>query len=160
MKTVLLSNSDLFALVDDEDFALVDSQLSERGDPLEWRLNSDGYACCGKGNLLMHVLIKSPVPKGMMVDHKDGNRLNNQRENLRITSHQENNRNRGWNREKGYKGVFRKPNGRWKASISVDDKTLYLGTFSTAEEAAQAYDQAATLHFGEMAKLNFPKERS
>lgn len=44
----------------------------------------------------------------------------------------------------------------WVARISVDYRRIYLGYFTSAEEAARAYDTAAQQYFGEFAKLNFP----
>jgi hypothetical protein len=52
-----------------------------------------------------------------------------------------------------YKGVHRRGE-RWRAKITVDYKQISLGVYKTEEEAAKAYNDAATYHFGEFALLN------
>jgi hypothetical protein len=91
--------------------------------------------------------------RGQIVDHKDGNPLNNVRENLRLATRQENQRNRGPQRGRKYKGV-RQSGQRFTASIVVDRKHISLGTYATDVEAAQAYNAGALQYFGEFAWLN------
>lgn len=100
------------------------------------------------------------VKPGLLVDHQDGNGLNNVRSNLRYASQSENQQNRrksapGASR---FKGVTVLPL-RYVARIKVGDKTLQLGTFESEEEAARAYDAAAIEHFREFACLNFPESQ-
>lgn len=56
----------------------------------------------------------------------------------------------------GFKGV-RWQNPKWRASIMVDGKNIYLGTYESAIEAAEAYDKAAMKYFGEDCYLNLKK---
>ena len=57
----------------------------------------------------------------------------------------------------GYKGVVRHHrSGRWNAQIKDGPKSLFLGSFETAADAARAYDEAALRLRGEFARLNFP----
>lgn len=61
-----------------------------------------------------------------------------------------------YNNTTGYKGVHKlKVNGKFTASIRRAGKSCHLGCFSTAKEAAKAYDRAARETFGKFAKLNF-----
>jgi hypothetical protein len=102
--------------------------------------------------VLMHRFIVD-CPKGFVVDHINGDGLDNRRSNLRICSQRENSRNRvGAN---GYCGVSWKADcGRWRARIMVDRREISLGVFDTPEQAAEAYNRAAIKHYGQFAKLN------
>ena len=95
-------------------------------------------------------------PPQYKVDHRDHDTLNNQRNNLRVSSHVQNNANReGWS-ESDYKGVGR-ARGKFRARIVIDGIETYLGCFASAVDAAMAYDAAAYKQFGEFAWLNFPE---
>jgi putative SOS response-associated peptidase YedK len=109
-------------------------------------------------NIQMHRVITGAKP-GEEVDHRDGNGLNNCRENLRVCTHVENIRNqkRRVDNTSGYKGVTfenqqkQKP---WRARIRIGKRIIHLGLFSKKEDAARAYDKAALKFFGEFAKGN------
>lgn len=107
-------------------------------------------------------------PKGFEVDHKNGNRFDNRKANLRICTPSQNTCNRDRPKRKlqhKYRGTwhFAKSVGRklekpWVARIKIQGKAIYGGYFRTAKEAALAYDQLARKHHGEFARLNFPNE--
>ena len=106
--------------------------------------------------LLMHRVIMD-APKGMYIDHINGNGLDNRRCNLRICTPSQNAGNRRPTRIllSGYRGVWRNKKGnRYIAIIIIHGKRTYLGCFATAEKAAEAYNKAAIMHFGEFATLN------
>lgn len=99
----------------------------------------------------LHRMLLKP-PENFVVDHKNRNKLDNRRCNLRICTRQENNFNRGMSSKNttGVKGVsFHQKSGRYRAYIKKDRKTKYLGSFKTIEEAAYAREQAAFSLFGE-----------
>lgn len=108
----------------------------------------------------MHCLILS-APKGMKVDHRDRNTLNNQRGNLRLATYQQNACNRPGDAGSSsrYKGVsWNKQYQCWRVSIGCSGKLHYLGSFHNEIEAAKTYDAAARHYHGEFAYLNFPDE--
>ncbi len=107
-------------------------------------------------NILMHRQLLG-VLDGFEVDHIDGDGLNNCRTNLRVCLHQQNGYNRAKRIAKSsvYKGVsWHQICGKWRASIKVNGKMIDLGHFLSEKEAALSYNQAASYHFGEFAKLN------
>lgn len=94
---------------------------------------------------------------GQLVDHKNLNGLDNRRENLRLCTDGQNKANGRVRRDNtsGYRGVYWNSSAnKWQAYISVNSQRLYLGVFSDAWDAATAYNEAATLHYGEFARLN------
>lgn len=104
--------------------------------------------------LLMHRVLMNVSGK-KTVDHINGNGLDNRRANLRLATYTENNQNRGAyrNNKSGYKGVSPSRN-RWRARIKHDGKLVDLGTYTTPEDAAIAYNCGAIRFFGEFAVLN------
>lgn len=102
--------------------------------------------------ILLHRLIMN-APKGLYIDHINGNKSDNRKCNLRFATAQQNqfNRKLGKDNTSGFKGVSRRGKNSWEAGIKKDRKTTYLGCFSTPEDAHQAYINAAKEMFGEYA---------
>lgn len=117
------------------------------------------YARTGSrdGGLYMHRLIMQPRP-GFVVDHKNGNGLDNRRANLRVCTQAQNGCNSGKKRQhKRFKGVYLdRRRGLWFAQLFVNRKSFFGGYHPTEIEAAQAYDDLARKNHGEFANLNFP----
>lgn len=145
---------DKVALVSDEDF--------ERVNALKWYAqfqNQSWYAVRGHPNhptgfVRMHRFILDVTDLAILVDHKDQNGLNNQRDNIRIATRGQNQQNRKTNVDNllQLKGV-KECGGGFIARIQVDGKREYLGYFHTAEEAKAAYDKAALERHGDFARL-------
>jgi HNH endonuclease/AP2 domain len=95
------------------------------------------------------------------VDHRNGDGLDNRRQNLRPATNEENGRNRRLHRNNrsGFRGVAW-VRGRWQARISHEGRMRYLGRYPDPVSAARAYDEAARELRGEFARLNFPQEPS
>jgi hypothetical protein len=151
MARIWLRNAGRWAKVDDELFAVLSGY--------SWFLRPDGYVAAnvyknGKRAIVkMHHIVLRTLP-GVEVDHINGNRRDNRRENLRLASKSQNQANRKLNKNSttGYKGVsFDK--GKYRASIGGKPRE-YLGSFDTAQEAAIAYNAAAQARYGAFAGLN------
>lgn len=132
---------------------------------IEWKLDKDGYVVGStyskeyrtKLSIRLQRFIMGN-PEGMVVDHINGDRLDNRKVNLRVcTKHQNSfNRKKPVNgKTSQYKGVYRnkKSPTRWCAAIKFNGKSKYLGSYDTEVEAAQSYNQAAILYFGEYARI-------
>ena len=117
----------------------------------KWSLNTDGYAKCGFTDKIlfpgkvqnfrtMHKLV-FPGKEGMVVDHIDGNKLNNQKKNLRLITHSDNCASTGRykNNESGFKGIYKTESGKFAAKLSYNKKQIHIGVFSHPKEAAEAY---------------------
>ena len=124
------------------------------------------------GNQFIHVLLAKaflgPRPKGYLVDHEDGDSLNNQISNLRYGTSSQNNINsppRKGDSSK-YKGVTKRRNlnsikYEAKCQKQIDgnvSEIFHIGTFDSEIEAAKAYDKKAYELHGEFAWLNFPDD--
>lgn len=119
----------------------------------------------GKCGVMMHrFLMGAPPADGLMVDHKNGNGLDNRRDNLRWATPQQNQWNskavRGSSKYKGVSWAYRCPIRPWVAQIRVGKKIVHLGQYATEEEAAAAYDGAARRLRGQYARVNFPEPTS
>jgi hypothetical protein len=97
-----------------------------------------------------------------MIDHIDGNGLNNCKNNLRVVSNSYNQQNRHY-QKKGtskYRGVcWSKRDNNWIAAIKKDSKSYYLGQYNSEVAAAIAYDHKARELYGETAYQNFKGDR-
>lgn len=147
-------------IVDDEDYELVNSHI--------WHVtklpSGDLYASTNlrignkRTNVQMQRILMTTV-RGMHIDHKNGNPLDNRRGNLRIATHSQNmcNQRIRVNNTSGFKGVkLRKgvPFKKWLVRINVNKKEIFVGSFENKIEAAKAYNEAAKKYHGEFAKLN------
>ncbi len=154
MKLIELSQNKE-CIVDEEDFTLL-SQWS-------WYYDT-GYATRHNGNkkVRMHRQLTGNVV-GFVVDHINGNTLDNRKSNLRLCSVRDNIRNRKLNKnnKSGYKGVsWDIKANKWRARIMINRKEKHLGTFGNKVDAAKCYDSASIKYFGEFGKLNFKKEEN
>jgi len=146
------------AIVDDEDFEYLNQW--------KWhthKSHNNFYAvrCITISNskqsqIKMHRLIAKPT-KDMVVDHVDGNALNNQKINLRICTSMQNSINRklNVNNKTGYKGVdYIQTLNKYRAYINTNRIRKHLGCFIDPIDAARAYNEAALKYHGEFAHIN------
>ena len=152
----------LFAIVDSDDFEYLN----------QWKWHAQyasgiyyAYRSLSRKSgfydkkLPMTRIILSVLPT-LFIDHKNGNTLDNRKENLRICNRSQNNANKIMTTNKHkFKGIFSHSKG-FVARVEFKAKRIYCGYFKTAEEAAKGYDKKALELFGEFACLNFPKNNS
>ncbi len=159
MKTIPLTHG-YFTKVDDDDYERLASLRwyanTARGEVRALRTFLDGKK---QKTVPMSRFIMGE-PKGMIVDHINGDTLDNRKSNLRICTILENQ----WNRKKskkntsGYIGVvevkrYRTPN-KFCSHIKHNKKNIFLGVYSTAKEAAIVYNEKALALRGKFATLN------
>lgn len=143
------------AIVDDEDF---DALSAYRWSAATAKSKNSKHTYASrrgaKSPIYMHREILG-APKGLRVDHINGDGLDNRRCNLRLCTNSQNLANQMAVRNPtGFKGVTPAWAGRWRAQ---GHNRKALGTFDTVEEAARAYDDYARSAFGAFARLNFPR---
>lgn len=149
--TIRLTNCNEVVLLDEADYLEYKMYY--------WSKGSGGYAVkafrVGSNRWRPKALHKFLMGDLGIVDHINGDRLDNRRANLRVTNRTGNNRNTGKkkNGTSSFKGVGRY-RGRWRARIMVNRKEIHLGAFLNEQQAALAYNKAAMMYFGEFARVN------
>jgi hypothetical protein len=95
------------------------------------------------------------LPKGCLVDHVNGNTLDNTKRNLRLCTAFDNSANRKIhaNNKSGYKGVYKTKNNTWRATINNRGRLIYLGHFKTPELAYEAYCKASKEYHGGFGRI-------
>lgn len=143
-------------------FAIVDDCVFDDINQYKWYCSAKGYAVRDfheegkRKSIRMHRLIMN-AKGGEQVDHKNHNKLDNRRENLRICNNQQNHANRPLdkNNTSGFRGVsLHKETGKWRASIQYNGKKISLGLYNNIKKAAEAYNIKARKCFGEFAYQN------
>jgi HNH endonuclease len=153
MMAVRLKNSTSIAIVDDN---VADAVLKH-----EWRLTPAGYVMQAKRSataIRLHNFVLGAVTNHRnVIDHINGDALDNRSINLRCCTQAKNCRNRKKTNSpttSQFKGVRKYRDGRWHAYISVDRKWKHLGYYDRELDAAIAYNTAAVKLHGPYANLN------
>lgn len=158
-----------FAIVDAADYAwLMQWKWFARYDTRGKRFYAmtQGKYFGQRRSVAMHRILLNVNDPKVHIDHRDGDSLNNTRENLRHATPQQNqaNRHKQKNNTTGFRGVrfkkekkYTKP---WQARIGINCRVAHIGFFATAKEAALAYDQKAIEVYGDFAQLNFPTAKN
>lgn len=154
-KIIPISNGKDYAKVSIEDYECI-SQFN-------WHMTGNGYCfrwlprngSKTKRAVMMHRFILN-ASKGKEVDHINSDKMDNRRENIRLSSRGQNQQKAIRKSKNKYRGV-RKSNQKWAARIHFNKKEIYLGLYNTEECAAKAYDLKALELHGEHALVNFHK---
>lgn len=151
MRIPISNRESQYFKIDDEDYDLISKYT--------WCISNGGYITTSikrKTVRLHRLLLGLVTDDGNIVDHIDCDKCNNCRDNLRLCSKSENNRNvrKPSTNMSGFKGVSKHAN-KWVARICLDGKSRHLGLYSDIIEAAKAYDKAALELHKEFARLNF-----
>jgi len=153
MSVKLAISKNLFTTIDEEDMA----RLTSCG-LLKWNAQKSGarfYVSKNhgrNGKMYLHRFLMDAQP-GQVLDHINGDSLDNRKSNLRFCSHRQNMANKV-GRVDALKGVTRSGKN-WAAQIQTNGVHVNIGVFSTQYDAARAYDFAAAMFFGEFAVFNF-----
>lgn len=134
---------------------LIDRQDIDKTMKHSWCISKTGYPVAninGRVTKLHRFILGLSVGEGI-VDHKNGNPLDNRRENLRVCNAIENARNHGLNKNNisGMAGVSKTASGKWRARITVNRKEVRIGTYDTIVEAMEARREAERKYYGEFA---------
>jgi HNH endonuclease len=147
-------------------YSLVDKTDFERLNQFRWRKNAKGYAIRSfvvndqEIVIALHRNLMQPMPPGYVVDHRDHDKLNNTRANLRLLTPSENlvNRRLFCNSSTGFKGVTFQ-HGKWHTRVERDEQVIHLGFHADLKTAALVYDCGVMLLFGADIPLrNLPNE--
>lgn len=169
---IKLTNSDRVAVVDEADYPLVQGYVWWEHFPTQTDRLSYAYGMklprtrTGERVVKMHRLILGFTKKDPLIDHVDGNGLNNCRSNLQPVTVAQNLQKANFDPERNprkvhskYRGVsYLKWYGKYMAYVNCQGKREYLGYFDTAEEAARARDAKAKQLHGKYARLNFAND--
>lgn len=135
--------------------AIIDVGDYEKCKGRKWGIDKRGYVVNNReGHVKLHHTV---LGRKEVTDHRDGDKLNNRRGNLRPCTYAGNNRNSKIpkNNTSGYKGVSQRTGSKlWVARIRYNYKNIYLGNFTDKIQAALAYNEAAVKYHGEFARLN------
>lgn len=153
------------ALLDDEDF----ERIAQRTWRVQRKRSGVSYAVSDERTdtkivkYLMHrEVLKFNFEDGKMIDHIDRNGLNNQKQNLRLTSHVDNLQNHPGHvnkRRSKYKGLhWDGQRNKWRVRFRYNNVVYNLGRFDIEEDAAREYDKMIKSLAREFAYLNFPSE--
>lgn len=141
-----------FIMLPNGEFTLVDKEDVARLQHYRWYSLPTGYVASSmrQGSVYLHRLLLNAPPE-MEVDHKNHNKRDNRKGNLRLCTSQQNNAHRvvAGNSTSRFKGVHRNGN-----RFAAHGAGKHLGNFKTPEEAARVYNIWALERYGEFACLN------
>lgn len=156
MKVILL-NKGYTCLVDDSDYEYLNKF---KWSVVKYKNGTYAVRCIWNNKktvlILMHRQILNVTNRKILVDHKDHNGLNNQKNNIRLCTNSQNQKNKKPRGTSMYLGVsYSNIRMKWVAQININGKQKGLGRFDCEIDAAKKYDEYALLYHKEFANLNF-----
>ena len=155
MQTIILTQGQ-YAIIDDTDYDKMSKYkwYALRAHNRYWKAVRNIRKSNGKTSIILMSRYIMGAIKGEVIDHINGDTLDNRRDNLRICTQSENMQNIHTNQGvSSYQGVYWHNQRKWRSQIGKNGRKYHLGLFDTKEEAAVAYNQAA-LEFYNKPKLN------
>lgn len=141
VKNEIIDNGDYIVMICSNQKVLIDKEDYIKNSETRWFV-SNGYCCNSYGNVFHRLIMNAQI--GQIVDHINGNRLDNRRNNLRFVTASQNGQNRK------VKGItYDKKRKKWNANIVVNGKRYYLGRYQTEEEALLARKNGEIKYQGE-----------
>lgn len=146
----------LFALVDREDYEKFSKHLWHVSNKYGYAVRNDSKKHGKKIYMHVEILRRMEFRNFDEGDHKNENKLDNRRENLRPCTHSQNKMNVSLTEvnTSGSKGVYRRESGKWAAQIWKGGRPRWLGVFDSRIEAEKVYDKAARKYHGDFSKTN------
>jgi hypothetical protein len=144
-------------LIDEDDYCKIND--------IKWSIVAEKYFChClpltmdkRRPHVLMHRLIMGCVPfDGKIIDHINGDPLDNRKQNLRFCTHSENmhNQKKPKHNKSGFKGVFwDNQKNKWHSVIKINSKIKHLGYFTCIKRAYKVYCEASRLYHGVFGRI-------
>lgn len=153
------TRGNIITIIDDEDYTKISQYnkwhvVSYKNDKKLYLKSNKRIGKRKSITFYMHRIIMD-CPENKVVDHINGNTLDNRKENLRICTKSENNINRAPNKNSNHKGVsWCTGIKKWSSKIGINKKRIHLGYFDSEIKAVIAYNQASIKYHGEFARLN------
>lgn len=135
----------LFAIIDDEDYDEISQYQWYASQTYNRYYASRDFKIKGvRFHEKMHRIIMGS-PKGLEIDHINGDGLDNRKENLRIVTHRQNHWNRHTPKTSRFPGVSYVPkDNRWRVKIQINGVNKHIGCYSSEEEAALVYKKVCS----------------
>jgi hypothetical protein len=135
---------------------IADTDEYQRLSKYSWCISKTGYAVAnikGKVTKMHRYILAEQICSGLVVDHKNGNPLDNRKANLRVCTQAENAKNLRIKKTNtlGIKGVRLTKDGKYNTRIVVDGKEIHLGNYTTVDEAVRHRKDAEEKYYGEFA---------
>jgi hypothetical protein len=137
---------------------IIDLDDTKKIGQIHWHINKNKYVTNSKLKLYLHTYIMDKhIYNAHVVDHKNRNRLDCRKTNLRSATYKENGINKGKqsNNSSGYPGInWSKYHEKWRVRVKINGKEKFIGYYDNLEEAIAARQKAELEYYGEIIDRN------